>query len=55
MPFGAARMGICQFVRGSASRGATSVTCEPAREREPGSPPVQTCISAASGDCVLDI
>jgi ferredoxin-NADP reductase len=52
MPFGC-RMGICQscvvgLVEGHVRDLRTGV------EREPGSR-VQTCISAASGDCVLDV
>ena len=52
MPFGC-RMGICQscvvgLVEGHVRDLRTGV------EHEPGSR-VQTCISAASGDCVLDV
>ena len=52
MPFGC-RMGICQscvvgLLEGHARDLRTG------EEREPGSR-VQTCVSAAAGDCVLDI
>jgi ferredoxin len=52
MPFGC-RMGICQscvvgLVEGHVRDLRTGV------EHEPGSR-VQTCVSAASGDCVLDV
>ena len=52
MPFGC-RMGICQSCVVSLSDGHVR-DLRTGTEREPGTR-VQTCISAASGDCVLDV
>jgi len=52
MPFGC-RMGICQSCVVGLAEGHVR-DLRTGAEREPGSR-VQTCISAASGDCVLDI
>jgi stearoyl-CoA 9-desaturase NADPH oxidoreductase len=52
MPFGC-RMGICQSCVVGLAEGHVR-DLRTGAEREPGSR-VQTCVSAASGDCVLDI
>ena len=52
MPFGC-RMGICQSCVVSLVEGHVR-DLRTGQEHEPGTR-VQTCISAASGDCVLDI
>jgi stearoyl-CoA 9-desaturase NADPH oxidoreductase len=52
MPFGC-RMGICQSCVVSLAEGHVR-DLRTGAEHEPGSR-VQTCISAASGDCVLDV
>ena len=52
MPFGC-RMGICQSCVVSLLEGHAR-DLRTGAERDPGSR-VQTCVSAAAGDCVLDI
>jgi stearoyl-CoA 9-desaturase NADPH oxidoreductase len=52
MPFGC-RMGICQSCVVTLMEGHVR-DLRSGAEREPGTR-VQTCISAASGDCTLDV